>query len=51
MQLLDHVSITVRNLSEVKSSYLAVMSALGARVAYDRADAIGFREGRLHGQA
>lgn len=44
MQLLDHVSITVRNLSEVKSFYLAVMSALGAKVAYDRADAIGFGE-------
>lgn len=44
MQLLDHVSITVRNLSEVKSFYLAVMSALGAKVAYDRADVIGFGE-------
>ena len=32
MQLLDHVSITVRNLSGVKSFYLAVMSALGAQV-------------------
>ena len=44
MQLLDHVSITVRSLSVVKPFYLAAMSALGARVAYDRADAIGFGE-------
>jgi catechol 2,3-dioxygenase-like lactoylglutathione lyase family enzyme len=44
MQLLDHVSITVRNLSAVKPFYLAVMSALGAAAAYDRADAIGFGE-------
>lgn len=44
MQLLDHVSITVRNLSQVKSFYLAVMAALDAQVAYDRADAIGFGE-------
>src|SRR5712691_6567543 len=44
MQLLDHVSITVRSLGAVKPFYLAVMSALGARVAYDRSDAIGFGE-------
>jgi catechol 2,3-dioxygenase-like lactoylglutathione lyase family enzyme len=44
MQLLDHVSITVRNLSAVKPFYLAVMSALGAAAAYNRADAIGFGE-------
>jgi catechol 2,3-dioxygenase-like lactoylglutathione lyase family enzyme len=44
MQLLDHVSITVRGLSQAKPFYLAVMAALGARVAYDRADAIGFGE-------
>jgi catechol 2,3-dioxygenase-like lactoylglutathione lyase family enzyme len=44
MRLLDHVSITVRNLSQVKRFYLAVMSALGAKVAYERPDAIGFGE-------
>jgi catechol 2,3-dioxygenase-like lactoylglutathione lyase family enzyme len=44
MQLLDHLSITVRNLSQVRPFYLAVMSALDAKVAYDRPDAIGFGE-------
>jgi len=44
MQLLDHVSITVRDLGAVRSFYLAVMSALGAQVAYDRTDAMGFGE-------
>jgi len=44
MHLLDHVSITVRTLSGVKPFYIAVMSALGARAAYNRADAIGFGE-------
>src|SRR5215212_10014531 len=44
MQLLDHVSITVRSLGEVKPFYVAVLSALGAKVAYDRPDAIGFGE-------
>jgi catechol 2,3-dioxygenase-like lactoylglutathione lyase family enzyme len=44
MQLLDHVSITVRDLQRAKPFYLAVMSALGAVVAYDRDDAIGFGE-------
>ncbi|MGE5526347.1 MAG: VOC family protein [Rhodospirillaceae bacterium] len=44
MQLLDHVSITVRDLQRAKPFYLAVMKALGAEVAYERADAIGFGE-------
>lgn len=44
MQLLDHVSITVRTLSAVKPFYLAVMSVLGATVAYNQVDAIGFGE-------
>ena len=44
MQLLDHVSITVRSLGGAKPFYRAVMSALGAAVAYDRADAMGFGE-------
>lgn len=44
MQLLDHVSITVPDLARAKPFYLAVMPALGAVVAYERADAIGFGE-------
>jgi len=42
MQLLDHVSITVRDPGRAKPSYLAVMSALGAGVASERPGAIGF---------
>ena len=44
MQLLDHVSITVRDLARARPFYLAVMSTLGAGVAYERDDAIGFGE-------
>jgi catechol 2,3-dioxygenase-like lactoylglutathione lyase family enzyme len=44
MQLLDHVSITVRDLSRAKPFYIAVMAALQARVAYNHPDAIGFGE-------
>jgi catechol 2,3-dioxygenase-like lactoylglutathione lyase family enzyme len=44
MQLLDHVSITVRDMARAKTFYRAVMSALGATVAYEREDAIGFGE-------
>lgn len=44
MQLLDHVSITVRNLKLVKPFYYAVMSALDACIAYESPDAIGFGE-------
>ena len=44
MQLLDHVSITVRNLESVKPFYVAVMSALGAGIASERPGAIGFGE-------
>lgn len=44
MQLLDHVSITVRDLERVKPFYLAVMSALGAGVASERPGAVGFGE-------
>ena len=44
MQLIDHVSITVRDLSRAKPFYRAVMSALGAVVASEREDAIGFGE-------
>lgn len=44
MKLLDHVSITVRDLERAKPFYLAVMSALGATVASERPGAIGFGE-------
>jgi catechol 2,3-dioxygenase-like lactoylglutathione lyase family enzyme len=44
MQLLDHVSITVRDLPRAKPFYMSIMAALGATVAYDRPDAIGFGE-------
>jgi catechol 2,3-dioxygenase-like lactoylglutathione lyase family enzyme len=44
MRLLDHASITVRDLAAAKPFYHAVMGALGAVVAYERADAIGFGE-------
>jgi predicted enzyme related to lactoylglutathione lyase len=35
MQLLDHVSITVRDLKHAKPFYKAVFTALGAVVAYE----------------
>lgn len=44
MNLIDHVSITVRDLRRTKPFYKAVMSSLGAVVAYERDDAIGFGE-------
>jgi len=44
MQLLDHVSIAVRDIESGKRFYRAVLGALGAIEAYDRADAIGFGE-------
>lgn len=44
MNLLDHVSITVRDLEQSKPFYKAVMAALGARVAHEDMDAIGFGE-------
>ena len=42
MKLLDHVSITVRDLAASRPFYEAVLGALGAVVAYERDDAIGF---------
>ena len=42
MQLLDHVSITVRDLERAKPFYAAVMAALGATVASERPGAVGF---------
>ena len=44
MHLLDHVSITVRNLASVVPFYKAIMSALNATVVYEDEDAIGFGE-------
>jgi catechol 2,3-dioxygenase-like lactoylglutathione lyase family enzyme len=44
MQLLDHVSIAVRDIERAKNFYKAVFEALGASLAYERADAIGFGE-------
>ena len=44
MQLIDHCSITVRDLASVKPFYRSIMTALGAVVAYERDDAIGFGE-------
>jgi catechol 2,3-dioxygenase-like lactoylglutathione lyase family enzyme len=44
MRLLDHISITVRNIERAKLFYTAVLGELGAVVAYDEPDAIGFGE-------
>ena len=44
MRLLDHVSITVRDLSRARAFYEAIFSALGAIKAYDRPDAVGYGE-------
>jgi predicted lactoylglutathione lyase len=41
VQLLDHVSISVRSIGKVRPFYAAVMSALRAAQVYDRSDAIG----------
>jgi catechol 2,3-dioxygenase-like lactoylglutathione lyase family enzyme len=41
MQLLDHVSITVRDLERARGFYDAVMAVLGAEKVYDRPDAVG----------
>ena len=48
MQLLDHISITVHDLSKVKAFYIAVMQTLGAEIAYEEAKAIGFGERNSH---
>lgn len=44
MQLLDHVSISVQDIGSAKRFYTAILSTLGAVVAYERDDAIGFGE-------
>jgi catechol 2,3-dioxygenase-like lactoylglutathione lyase family enzyme len=47
MKLLDHVSISVRDLAKSRPFYLTVMAALDATVAYDQDDAMGFGERNL----
>ncbi|HEV8261040.1 MAG TPA: VOC family protein [Burkholderiales bacterium] len=42
MQLLDHVSITVRDLNLARQFYDAIFKVLGVRKVYDREDAIGY---------
>lgn len=42
MQLLDHISITVKSIERVKPFYLAVMSALGAPPVSGKPDSLGF---------
>lgn len=44
MQLLDHVSLTVRDIERAKPFYKAILQSLGAVLAYERDDAIGFGE-------
>lgn len=44
MRLLDHVSITVRDLERARAFYDAIMTALGAKKIYERADALGYGE-------
>jgi catechol 2,3-dioxygenase-like lactoylglutathione lyase family enzyme len=49
VQLLDHVSIAVRDLARAKPFYRALLAALGAREAYDGPRAIGFGERSARG--
>jgi catechol 2,3-dioxygenase-like lactoylglutathione lyase family enzyme len=42
VQLLDHVSITVRRIEAAQRFYDAIMHALGVEKAYQRDDAIGY---------
>ena len=44
MQLLDHVSIAVDDLTAARPFYHAVMQALGAVCVYDHADRLGYGE-------
>lgn len=44
MQLLDHLSITVADFEKAVPFYKAVMASLGAGLAYEETDAIGFGE-------
>jgi catechol 2,3-dioxygenase-like lactoylglutathione lyase family enzyme len=49
MQLLDHVSISVRSLAGTRRFYIAIMAALGVEPVYERPDAIGFGERNRRG--
>jgi catechol 2,3-dioxygenase-like lactoylglutathione lyase family enzyme len=42
MQILDHVSITVRAMGKARPFYDAIMTALDVPKAYDREDALGY---------
>jgi catechol 2,3-dioxygenase-like lactoylglutathione lyase family enzyme len=42
MQLLDHASISVRDLESARTFYDAVMRALGCEKVYDRSGALGY---------
>jgi len=42
MLVLDHVSITVRNIDAARPFYDAIMAALGIAKVYDQADALGY---------
>ena len=42
MQLLDHVSIAVPDLTQARTFCDATMSAIGCEKVYDRADALGY---------
>jgi len=44
VRLLDHTSITVRDLDRAWPFYEAVMAVLAVAKAYDRADAVGYGE-------
>jgi catechol 2,3-dioxygenase-like lactoylglutathione lyase family enzyme len=44
MQLIDHVSISVRNIVAAKHFYTAVFAALGVGIVHERDDAIGYGE-------
>ncbi|WP_219993906.1 hypothetical protein [Aestuariibacter sp. GS-14] len=46
MQLLDHVSISVRNLASCVDFYNAVMQALGCEKVYQTATSLGYGEPR-----
>ena len=49
MQLVDHFSITVRDLPRSARFYDAVMEALGAEKIYQERDAVGYGERNRHG--
>ena len=44
MQLLDHFSISVRDLQRSARFYDSVMSALGVKKVYEQKDAVGYGE-------